>query len=193
GSNNWVVSGAKTIAGKPMVASDPHIAFAAVSCWHEVHLCGGSFNVAGIAYAGMPAVMFGKNEQVAWGITNNICSLRDLYQERTDAAHPGCFLFDSQWEPARERVEIIDVKGQETVHKTIRTSRNGPIVDEILPPAAKATAPVALTWLGASPCGWITALLGMDRAQSGDELRRATEPWLVPTFCVVYADVAGHI
>ena len=193
GSNNWVVSGAKAIAGKPMVASDPHIAFGAVSCWHEVHLCGGSFNVAGIAYAGMPAVMFGKNERVAWGITNNICSLRDLYQERTDAAHPGCFLFDGQWEPAHERVEIIEVKGQESVHKAIRLSRNGPIVDEILPPPAKTTGPVALKWLGASPCGWIPALLGMDRAKSGDDLRRATEPWLVPTFCVVYADVAGQI
>src|SRR5262249_41982810 len=65
GSNNWVVSGARALAGKPMVASDPHIAFAAVSCWHEVHLCGGSFNVAGMACTGMPAVMFGKNESVA--------------------------------------------------------------------------------------------------------------------------------
>ncbi len=193
GSNNWVVSGAKALAGKPLVASDPHIAFGAVSCWHEVHLCGGSFNVAGITYAGMPGVLFGKNEHVAWGITNNICSIRDLYQERTDAAHPGCFQFDGKWEPARERVEVIEVKGQKPVHKTIRLSRNGPIVDEILPPPAKTTGPVSLKWLGASPCGWITALLGMDRAKSGDELRRATEPWLVPTFCVVYADVAGHI
>lgn len=193
GSNNWVVSGAKALAGKPIVASDPHIAFGAVSCWHEVHLCGGSFNIAGIAYTGMPAVMFGKNEHVAWGITNNICSQRDLYQEKTDAAHPDCFLFDGLWERARERVENIDVKGQEPVHKTIRLSRNGPIVDEILPPQAKTTGPVSLKWLGASPCGWITALLGMDLAKSGDELRRAAEPWVVPTFCVVYADTAGHI
>lgn len=193
GSNNWVISGAKSLAGKPIVASDPHIAFAAVSCWHEVHLCGGSFNVTGIAYAGMPAVMFGKNERVAWGITNNICSLRDLYQERTDPAHPGCFLFDGKWEPARERVELIEVKGREPLRTTIRLSRNGPIVDEILPAPANTTGPVALRWLGASYCGWLTALLGMDRAKSADELRRVTEPWLVPTFCVVYADVAGDI
>ncbi|HLJ09870.1 MAG TPA: penicillin acylase family protein, partial [Planctomycetaceae bacterium] len=193
GSNNWVVSGAKALAGKPIVASDPHIAFAAVSCWHEVRLCGGSFNVAGIAYAGMPALMFGKNEHVAWGITNNLCSLRDLYQERVDPAHPGSFLFDGQWEPASERVEVIDVKGREPVRKTIRISRNGPIVDDILPPPAKTMGPIALRWLGASPCGWLTALMNMDRAKSADELRRATEPWLVPTFCVVFADAAGHI
>lgn len=193
GSNNWVIASGKALAGKPLLASDPHIAFAAVSCWHEVHLCGGSFNVAGMAYAGMPAIMVGKNPEVAWGITNNICSLRDLYQERTDPAHPGRFLFDGKWEPARERTEVIEIKGREPLHKTIRLSRNGPIVDEILPPPANTTGPVSLRWLGASYCGWLPALLGMNRAKSGDELRRATEPWLVPTFCVVYADAAGQI
>ena len=88
GSNNWVIAGSRSTTGKPMVASDPHIAFAAVSCWYEVTLAGGSFNVTGMAYAGMPAVMFGRNVRVAWGITNNICSQRDLYQERTDPGAP---------------------------------------------------------------------------------------------------------
>ena len=126
GSNNWVIAGSRSTSGKPMVASDPHIAFAAVSCWYEVTLAGGSFNVTGMAYAGMPAVMFGRNERVAWGITNNICSQRDLYQERTDPAHPGAFLYDGRWEPGRERVEEITVRGGDTVRKTIRSSRNGP-------------------------------------------------------------------
>lgn len=71
GSNNWVFASQRTATGKPLVASDPHIAFDAVSCWYEVHLCGGSFQVAGMAYVGMPAVMFGRNERVAWGCTNN--------------------------------------------------------------------------------------------------------------------------
>lgn len=193
GSNNWVIAGSRSKSGKPIVASDPHIAFAAVSCWHEVRLCGGSFNVAGMAYAGMPAVMFGRNDRVAWGITNNICSLRDLYQEKTDPAHPGCFLFDGQWEPARETTEEIRVKGGDLVRKTIRASRNGPIVDEILPLQARGTGPVSLRWLGREYCGWLTALLNMDRAKNVDELRKATEPWMVPTFCIVTGDVDGHI
>ena len=149
GSNNWVVAGRHCRSGLPMVASDPHIAFEAVSCWYEAHLCGGGFNVAGMTYVGMPAIMFGRNERVAWGITNNICSLRDLYQERTDPAHPNCFLFDGRWEPAREVIETIAVRGSEPVSRTIRFSRNGPIVDEILPPPAKDTGPVTLKWLGA--------------------------------------------
>jgi penicillin amidase len=193
GSNNWVIDGRHSATGKPLLASDPHIAFDAVSCWYEVHLCGGSFNVAGMAYAGMPAVMFGRNERVAWGCTNNICSQRDLYQEKTDPAHPGCFLHDGRWEPAREREEVIRAKGREPVRKTIRFSRNGPIVDEVLPPAARHTGPVALKWLGAYQGGWLTALLGMGRARSASELREAMRPWHVPTFSVVYADVDGHV
>ena len=140
--------------------------FAAVSLWHEVHLRGGSFNVAGVALAGMPGVMIGRTERVAFGITNNICSLRDLYQERPDPAHPGCFLFDGKWEKARERQETIRVRGAKDVTFTVRASRNGPIVDAVLPPAARHTGPVSLKWQGFEPCGWLTALLGMNRARS---------------------------
>lgn len=193
GSNNWVVSGRRSATGKPLLASDPHIAFEAVSCWYEVHLRGGSFNVAGMAYLGMPAVMFGRNEHVAWGCTNNICSQRDLYQEKIDLQHPDCFLYDGQWEPARKREEVIAVKGGPAVRKTIRFSRNGPIVDEVLPPAARQTGPVSLKWLGAYGGGWLTALLGMDRAKSASAFHEAMRPWHVPTFCVVFADTAGHI
>jgi penicillin amidase len=193
GSNNWVIGGSRSATGRPLLASDPHIAFDAVSCWYEVHLCGGSFNVAGAAYAGMPGVLFGRNERVAWGCTNNICSQRDLYQERTDPAHPGCYLHDGRWDPARTLQETIHVRAGEPVTKTIVFSRNGPIVDEVLPPAARGTGPVSLRWLGASEGGWLTAVLAMNRARSAAEFRAALRPWHVPTFSVVYADVDGHV
>ena len=193
GSNNWVVAGSRSSTGKPLVASDPHIAFDAVSCWYEVHLCGGSFNVAGASYVGMPAVLFGRSEAVAWGCTNNICSQRDLYQEKTDPAHPNCFLYDDRWEPAHEREEVIAVKGGGSVRTTIRLSRNGPIVDQILPPLARATGPVSLRWLGMHEFGWLTALLAMNRAADAVAFREALRPWHVPTFSVVYADVHGKI
>jgi penicillin G amidase len=193
GSNNWVLAGTRTTTGRPLVASDPHIPFAAVSIWQEVHLSGGSFQVAGVALAGTPAVMIGRNTDVAWGITNNICSQRDLYQEKTDPAHPGCFLFDGSWEPARTREEVIQVKGADPVRKVVHASRNGPIVDEVLPAPARGTGPVALRWLGAEPCGWLTALLGMNRAHNTAEFRAATQPWRVPTFSLVFADRQGHI
>ena len=83
GSNNWVIGAARSSSGAPLLASDPHIAFGAVSCWHHAHLHSDAVNVAGAAYVGVPAIMIGRNEHVAWGITNNICSQRDLYLERT--------------------------------------------------------------------------------------------------------------
>ncbi|HVX10978.1 MAG TPA: penicillin acylase family protein [Pirellulales bacterium] len=193
GSNNWVLSGDRTVSGRPLLASDPHIAFAAVSCWYEAHLCGGSFNVAGMTYVGMPAVMFGRNERVAWGCTNNICAQRDLYQERTDPAHPGCFLYDGDWLPAEQREETIVVRGAAPVHKTIRSSRHGPIVDELLPPPTRSGEPVSLRWLGSEPCRWLEALLAMDRATSAKEFREATRPWHVPTFNIVFCDADGRI
>jgi penicillin amidase len=192
GSNNWVLAGRRTTTGRPLLASDPHVPFDAVSWWYEVHLCGGSFHVAGMAYAGIPGVMFGRTEGVAWGCTNNICSQRDLYQEKTDSAHPGCFLYDGGWEPWREGEEVIGVRGGGPVRKTIRFSRNGPIVDEVLPPPARTTGPVSLRWLGASAQGLVPGLLAMNRARSAEEFRVALRPWHVPTFCVVYADGDGH-
>ncbi len=192
GSNNWVLAGTHTTTRMPIVASDPHVPFGAVSIWHEIHLHGGAFNVAGVAYAGMPGIMIGRTERVAWGITNNICSQRDLYQEKTDPAQPDCFLFDGRWEPARERQEVIQVKGGAPVALTVRSSRNGPIVDDVLPPAVRGLGPVSLRWLGAEPCGWLTALIGMNQALGGGA-RAATRSWCVPTFNVVYADADGHI
>ncbi len=176
GSNNWVVSGRRTASGKPTVASDPHIAFEAVSCWYEVHLQGGAFDVAGCAYVGMPAVLIGRNRRMTWGITNNICSQRDLYQEKTSPDQPGCFLNDGQWQPGRELTELIHVRGFGPITKRIVFSHNGPIVHEILPPPANKTGPVSLKWLGAYHGGWLTALLGMNRAGDCRTFREALRP-----------------
>jgi penicillin G amidase len=193
GSNNWVIAGNRSASGRPAVASDPHIAIEAVSCWYEVHLQGGSFDVAGCAYVGMPAVLIGRNRRMAWGITNNICSQRDLYQEQTSSEHPGCFLNDGKWQPAQERSESIHVRGQGTVAHPVVSSAVGPIVDDLLPEPANRSGPVSLKWLGARHGGWLTALLGMNRARNCSTFRDSLRPWHVPTFSVVFADVDGNI
>ncbi len=193
GSNNWVIDGNRSASGKPAVASDPHIAIEAVSCWYEVHLQGGSFDVAGCAYVGMPGIIIGRNRRMAWGITNNICSQRDLYQEQTSSDHPGCFLHAGEWKPAAERVETIHVRGQSPVARRIVSSSQGPIVDGLLPEPANRSGPVSLKWLGAHEGGWLTALLGMNRARNCEEFRESLRPWHVPTFSIVFADVEGNI
>ena len=193
GSNNWVIGPSRSTSGGALVASDPHIAFGAPNCWYQAHLVGGRFNVAGAGYAGAPGILIGRNLRVAWGITNNISSQRDLYQERTDPAHPGAFLYDGQWEPARERVEAIKVHGQGVREAVVRSSRNGPIIDEILPDFARGTGPVSLRWVGALPCGWPTSILEMNAAESCDEFEDALRGWASPTLSMVFGDVDGGI
>lgn len=205
GSNNWVLAPGRTHHGRPLLASDPHIAYGALSCWHEAHLCGGGYNVAGMNYLGLPGIMFGRNEHVAWGITNNICSQRDLYLEETSPEHPGCFRFGDHWEKAATREEVIEVRGAAPVRFTVTSSRNGPIVSDVLPEVMRDGRPVSLKWLGAClplalgegpgvrHSGELAALLAANRAKSAAELRRSFETWVVPTFNVVYADTTGHV
>ncbi len=193
GSNNWVIGGSLTESGHPLLASDPHIAFGSVSCWYEVHLSGAGFNAAGAGYIGVPGMLFGRNERVAWGLTNNICAQRDLYQEQESEDHPGQFLYDGNWEQATTIEETIKVKGAAPVVKQIRFSRNGPIVDEILPAPARNTGPVSLRWMGHEPCDEITSMLNLARAGNASEFRESLRTWIVPTFSFGFADVDGHI
>ncbi len=202
GSNNWVVAGQRTASGHPLLASDPHIAFNAVSCWYEVHLMDDAgLNVAGAGYIGVPGVIFGRNPDMAWGVTNNICSQRDLYRERTDPRHPGQFWHDGQWVTARTLTETIDVRQGKPVELTVTFSANGPIVDHLLPAAASELGPVSLKWMGATlgPAGEsrrggeIGAMMQTNRARNCHEFRQALQDWRVPTFSLVFADTQGHI
>lgn len=205
GSNNWVLGPGRTNTGKPLLASDPHIAYGALACWHEAHLCGGGYNVAGMNYLGLPGIMFGRNEHVAWGITNNICSQRDLYLEETSPEHPGCFRYGDAWEKATTREEVIEVRGAAPVRITVTSTRNGPIISNVLPEVMRDGRPVSLKWLGAclplalgeghsvrNSCE-IGAMLAANRARNVAELRRSFESWVVPTFSVVYADTTGYV
>ena len=193
GSNNWVVSGSKSTSGAPMVASDPHIAFGAVSCWYEVHLSGPDMNVAGAGYVGVPGVVFGRNETLAWGVTNNICSQRDIYREQEDPDRPGHFRFGDEWRPAKNETVEIAVKGEDARTITITRTHNGPIVDELLPEPLRTTDKVSARWLGTGFGDEITCMLDLAAAGNCDEAKEALRDWIVPTWSYVFGDVEGHI
>ncbi len=193
GSNNWVVAGRKSATGLPMVASDPHIAFGAVSCWFEVHLCGPEMNVAGAGYVGVPGIVFGRNETLAWGVTNNICSQRDIYREREEPGRPGHFRFADEWRAAKEETVDIAVKGEAPRAITITRTANGPIVDDLLPEALRATEKVSVKWLGEGFGDEITCMLELASAGNCDQAREALREWVVPTWSYVFGDIEGHI
>ena len=193
GSNNWVVSGRKSTSGAPMVASDPHIAFGAVSCWYEVHLSGPEMNVAGAGYVGVPGIVFGRNETLAWGVTNNICSQRDIYQEQEHPDRPGHFRFGDEWRPSKQDTVEIAVKGEDARTITITRTHNGPIVDSLLPEPLRTTDKVSARWLGTGFGDEITGMLDLAAARNCDAAREALRDWIVSTWSYVFGDVEGHI
>src|SRR5690606_33406721 len=110
GSNNWVVSGEKTESRLPLLADDPHLGLATPSIWMQMHLQTDDLNVSGVIFAGVPGIILGHNDKVAWGVTNTGPDVQQLYLEKRNPDNPQEFLFDDKWEEAKIIDEPIHVK-----------------------------------------------------------------------------------
>ncbi|MGH8881802.1 MAG: penicillin acylase family protein, partial [Stackebrandtia sp.] len=128
GSNSWVVSGSLTATGKPLLANDPHLAPSMPGIWYQVGLhCRCSYNVAGFSLAGIPGVVIGHNNRIAWGLTNLGPDVTDLYLERLK----GDRYFDgSGWRKLTQRREAIKVAGEKPVTITVRATEHGPLLSD---------------------------------------------------------------
>ncbi|MCU0493862.1 MAG: penicillin acylase family protein [Chloroflexaceae bacterium] len=135
GSNAWVVGGQRSTSGKPLLADDPHLGLALPLVWYEAHLEGGDFAVAGATFPGIPCVVIGHNARIAWGVTNGMTDVQDLYIERFHPEDPLRYEWQGGWEQAELVREEIYVKGQaEPVVEEVRITRHGPIVDAVNAP-----------------------------------------------------------
>jgi len=196
GSNDWVITGSRSRSGKPLLGADPHMPYQSSSAFYEVGLHGGSFDAVGAAMVGVPGLLFGRDRHVTWGITNNICSLRDIYQERITGHTPeGAPILETPDGPraATQRRVAISVRGAEDVVIDVTEGHNGPLIDALLPPLARDTGPVSMRWLGTQPCDLPAALLRLTRATSIADANHAVDGWLVPTFSLMLGDTAGGI
>src|SRR5215470_8002787 len=126
GSNNWVVSGAHTVSGKPLLSNDPHLGHQMPNLWYEVHLRAGKLDVAGVALPGTPTVILGHNQRIAWGFTNIGPTAEDLYIESFN--NDGQYLTPQGWKQPEHRQEIIHVKGKPDVATDVAVTRHGPII-----------------------------------------------------------------
>ncbi|PSL04599.1 penicillin amidase [Haloactinopolyspora alba] len=213
GSNSWVVGGTHTESGTPLLANDPHLAPTMPSTWYQVGLhcrdvgpeC--PFDVVGYSFAGLPGVVIGHNQDVAWGFTNLGPDVSDLYLEqvRGDTYRVG-----DSWEPMQTREETIEVAGGDDVTITVRSTRHGPVLsdhDERIadvgdamagavgddrPPAENEYA-VALRWTALDPGRTADALFALNRAHDWASFRAAASWFEVPAQNLVYADVNGNI
>jgi penicillin G amidase len=193
-SNNWVVSGKRTVSGKPLLANDPHLRATAPSIWHMVHLSAPGVRVAGVTAAGLPGVILGHNDRIAWGFTNVGPDVQDLYVEKFDTENPKRYQTPSGWQDAVIRREEIKVrKGfvsaeHDVVTHDVTVTRHGPIIFE------GDGKRYALRWTALDPTKNNGDLqYTLDRARNWKEFNAAVESFTAPTQNIVYADVDGHI
>ena len=124
GSNNWVVSGAHTVSGKPLLSNDMHLDLRIPNVWYEAQLTAGDFDVAGVTLPGVPFVIVGHNRRIAWGFTNLGPNVEDLYIEKFN--EKGEYLTPQGWVKPEHRKEIIEVKGKPEVNLDVVITRHGP-------------------------------------------------------------------
>lgn len=186
GSNNWVVSGARTTTGKPLLSNDMHLGHQMPNLWYAAHLRSGDFDVAGVTLPGYPYVIVGHNRRIAWGCTNVGPTVEDAYIETFDAQ--GQYLTPEGWKSPEVRHEVIHVKGKPDVSLDVQITRHGPIVTELSP---GETRKIALRWTLYD--GIRNPFFQVDSAQNWQQFRRAFSEFDAPGQNVVYADVDGNI
>jgi penicillin amidase len=186
GSNAWAVSGAHSANGKPILSNDMHLEFSIPGIWHAVHLEAPGINVAGVAIPGVPGVIAGHNDRIAWGMTNLGFDVEDVYAEKMDLRDGRYVVAGKVFQARRER-EIIAVKGQAPVEEDIWVTQHGPVFQQT------NTVALALKWTAAEPGLFQFVFLDVDRARNWDEFKSALSRFGGPGQNVVYADVDGNI
>ncbi len=210
GSNAWAVAGSRTSTGAPLLANDPHLAVAQPGIWIQNSLscrrvtseC--PLNVSGFSFAGVPGVIIGHNDRIAWGFTNLGPDVSDFYLERIIG---NTYQRDGEWLPLEQRTETIAVAGGAEEEITVRSTVHGPVLSDVLSELddAGSRAPtqqkgdesadyaVSLAWTGLLPGRTADAILGLNLATGFDEFRQAARSFAVPSQNLVYADTEGHI
>ncbi len=192
-----MVDGSKSTTGKPLLANDPHLGIQMPSIWYEVGLhCAPQnaacpYNVVGYTFPGVPGVVIGHNDRIAWGVTNVNPDVQDLYIEKINPQNPNQYEYQGKWENMQVVDEPIKVHGvvSETLH--VQITQHGPIMTPVLP---GVTQPLALQWTALRERSHLfESVLRIDRAQNWDEFRSALRLWDVPSQNFVYADVDGNI
>jgi penicillin G amidase len=197
GSNAWVVDPARSTTGGALLANDPHLHLQAPGVWYLAQLETPELALAGATLPGIPAVVLGHNGTIAWGFTNTGADTQDLFVERVDPEDPARYLTPGGSAPFAVREELIEIAGGAPVALSVRATRHGPVLSDLLPGAAAlfgADHVVALAWSApAEDDLTIQALLGIDRARNWSEFVVALRAVGAPMQNILYADASGHI
>jgi penicillin amidase len=197
GSNSWVAAGTRTVSGKPLLANDPHLGLTAPSLWYFAALVAPGMQVIGATLPGVPGVLLGRNERVAWAFTNTGADQQDLYLERVNPENAGEYATPQGWSAFTSRVETIRVKGAEDVRLTVRETRHGPVLSGLAPIDTGFSHPrfvLALKWSALEPEDRsFAAVRALNRARSAAEAEAALGQFQLVTQTALFADVDGAI
>jgi len=196
-SNNWVVSGARSVTGSPLLANDPHLALTIPSIWYLAHLSYPGQDIVGGVLPGVPGVSLGHNRTTAWGMTNTGPDTQDLYLEKLVAGDADSYVTPTGTERFQTRIETIGVRFGKPVTMTVRTTRHGPVLPADYP-RIKGVVPkgyvLALAWTAlTADDGTIQANLDMNVAKDANGIAAMMKDYLSPMQNIVHAHADGHI
>ncbi len=191
-SNNWVVDGAHSQSGKPLLANDPHLDFSAPGVWYLARIETPETTLAGVTAPGTPFMIIGHNAHIAWGFTTTGGDVEDLFIEKPDPGDPSRYLAPGGPRPFVTRTERIGVRGAAPVTITVRTTRHGPVISDLADGKSGEMLALQTTWLGADD-RTPQAVWEMSHARDWQSFRAALKDWVAPQQNIVYADAAGHI
>lgn len=185
GSNAWAISGKHTASGKPILANDPHLEFAVPSTWYMNHLQAPGLNVTGVSLPGVPAIIIGHNERIAWGVTNLEFDVQDLYVERLDLTS-GQYVHGGQVRQAIRERELLLVKDGRPIEFVNWVTHHGPVW------STTGTQALALRWVAAEPV-FHFPFIELNRAGDWSSFRKALSRFTGPAQNFVYADTRGNV
>jgi penicillin amidase len=191
GSNNFVVSGAHTKSGKPLLANDTHLGLSVPGIWYLIHVTASGWNVEGFALPGAPLVIIGHNDRIAWGFTNSNADVQDLYVETFESEKSTSYRANGKWLRADVRKEIIHVRNAPDVELDVLVTRHGPVVSRS--PAGDGTRAYALRWTALEPGGLDFGFPILGRAKNWAEFIEISRHVAGPGQNTIYADVDGNI
>jgi penicillin G amidase len=189
GSNNWAVSGERSVTGSPLIAGDPHLPPSMPGIWYQVGLRRGDRFVRGASMPGMPGVYMGQNNDVCWTFTNVMADVQDLFVERIEGEE---YLFEDERRPLETVREEIFVKGRdEPVVLDVQITHHGPIVNAAL--GADDDEPLALSWQALREPTTFAGMFELLEIASGPELVAKLEGHTAPASNLIWADRRGSI
>jgi len=196
-SNEWVLDGSRTESGRPLLANDPHLQLGAPSQWYLARIEAGEHRRIGAFVPGVPVMILGHNGHLAWGFTTTNADVWDLFVERVDPEDGRRYMTPEGPRPFAIREEVMRVRGQPDVTMTVRETRHGVVIDDVVGGAA-GTVPAGHVLALAHPNFFeadttASALLAAGAARDVDTFRTALRRWHMPMQNIVFADVAGRI